>query len=709
MKDNFHPHFQSEISVCQIEKKKPVKVTRNVTIERALDEIQSGRFKSDIEVIRRLVSEHGHDDGKVKSAKKNLPAYTFSGKIDGLQAQAMQEKRFTHSGLMHLDFDHLENAVEIRDRIATDPFTLAAWVSPSGKGVKGLCIVPKTDQEGNHKKSFEVVSDYFKTKYELDLDQSCSNSNRLCYASYDPDLKINDQAREIDHKPKNDRKPPPKKKRKDVGFTPPPHEGIHAWLPKAVWERRKAGMSREQAEADLLAYDGTMRRAFQTDEVSRALDLAYKPKNLKRQNDYFHASSATFLIQNDEGRWLPLRSDSYKRYLKVVRGLYSSEEIDEETVRIQMENDVARYGALCGQDSGFYNKDGARILVTEDMDLIEQIEGLFPTIASIIKGLLVASEEPHIAEAQTHTFFGWMKSSVEALRAGRHQQQQALAICGIADCGKSLIQHQLITPCLAGRSADAMRYFLRDNDFNANLFAAEHLFLDDCRTQSKISTRLAFGEKIKTHTVGATIKSLHSKGKDEISVKPWWRITITLNDDPESLMVLPPLNENFDDKLIILRASRFDFPMPVTSTEEKEKFAQKIKSEIPAFLYWLINKYQIPEQYADPRRYNVVTFHHPYLKRSLESLAPEYDLLDLIDVTLEQDLSHGQVWISAEKLEERIRQLNPRRAEQVFTFRQSCGKYLQRLSVKEPLRIRSARTASERGWLITPKNDGCDG
>jgi hypothetical protein len=700
-------HLQSEISVCRIEKGKTVEVMRNVTISRALDEIQSGRFKSDIEVIRRLVSEHGHDDDKVKSAKMNLPAYIFSGKIDGAVKQAMEEKRFTHSGLIQLDFDHIQNADEIRDQIAADPFTLAAWVSPSGTGVKGLCIVPKTDKKDDHKKSFEIVGDYFKTKYNLDIDQACKNANRLCYAGYDPDLKINDQAREIDHKPRREQLS--KQKKKVVGFTPPPHEGINEWLPKAAWERRKAGMNREQAEADLLTYDGTMRRSFQDNEVSRALDLAYKPKNHKAQSDYFHAPSATFLVQNAEGRWLPLRSEAYKRYLKVVRGLYSSEDIDQETVRIQMENDVARYGALCGQNSGFYDKDGARILVTENMNLIEPIEGTFPTIASIVKGLLVASEESDIAEAQTHTFFGWLKSSVEALRAGRYQQQQALAICGIADCGKSLIQHQLITPCLAGRSADAMRYFLRDNDFNANLFAAEHLFLDDCRTQSKISTRLAFGEKIKTHTVGATIKSLHSKGKDEISVKPWWRITITLNDDPESLMVLPPLNENFDDKLIILRASRFDFPMPVTSTEEKEKFAQKIKSEIPAFLFWLINKYQIPEKYADPRRYNVATFHHPYLKRSLESLAPEYDLLDLIDVTLEQDLSHGQVWISAEKLEERIRQLHPRRAEQVFTFRQSCGKYLQRLSVKEPLRIRSARTASERGWLITPKNDGCDG
>jgi hypothetical protein len=414
-------------------------------------------------------------------------------------------------------------------------------------------------------------------------------------------------------------------------------------------------------------------------------------------------------VRNKAGRWLPFRATSYKRLLisrgksdKVEKGEIMSE-IDLEIVRVQTENDVARYGPLCGRNSGFYEADGSRVLVTEDMRLIEPIKGNFPTILAVLKGLFFQSETEEIGDAQLYTICGWMKSSVEALRAGRQQQQQALAIGGEKDCGKSFVQHHIVTPCLAGRSVDAERYFLRGNDFNSDFFGAEHLTLDDCHASTRIGDRLQFAAKLKGHTVGATVKSCHGKGKDAVTVRPWWRVTITLNDDPESLLVLPPLNEDFADKLILLRASRFDFPCPITTAAEKEAFERKLHSEIPAFLYWLLNEYKIPEKYADPRRYNVATFHHPELKQNLESLSPESELLDLIDLTLADDLRDGPKWITAEDLEQRIRaSSHHRRAEMIFTYRQACAKYLHRLSQKQPERVSKGRTSSANGWNIYP-------
>lgn len=448
--------------------------------------------------------------------------------------------------------------------------------------------------------------------------------------------------------------------------------------------------------------------------AAKVIDLA--ALEAERPQDYFHAPSETFLVRNDAGRWLTLKSASYRRIL-AARGLASKPgkgedmgEIDLEIVRVQMENDVARFGLLCGRNAGFYESDGSRILVTEDMNLIQPTPGDAPTITRVINGLFRNSESEAVGNAQIATFLGWLKSSVEALRQGRQQQQQALAICGERDCGKSFVQHHIITPCLAGRAADAVRYFLRGNDFNADLFAAEHLVLDDSRASTKIADRLAFAAKIKQHTVGSTVASLHGKGKDAVTVRPWWRISITCNDDPESLLVLPPLNEDFADKLILLRASRFDFPDPITSAVEKEKFEAKLRSEIPAFLDFLLNRYELPEKYVDPRRYNVATFHHPVIKECLESLSPEAELMELIDLVLFDGFNDGPVWISASDLENKIlASSHHRRAERIFTYNQSCAKYLHRLSQKLPGRVRKARTAAERGWFLSPKNDGCDG
>jgi hypothetical protein len=37
-------------------------------------------------------------------------------------------------------------------------------------------------------------------------------------------------------------------------------------------------------------------------------------------------------------------------------------------------------------------------------------------------------------------------------------------------------------------------------------------------------------------------------------LKPFWRLSITLNDEPENLLILPPLDESLGDKIMLLRA-----------------------------------------------------------------------------------------------------------------------------------------------------------
>lgn len=445
----------------------------------------------------------------------------------------------------------------------------------------------------------------------------------------------------------------------------------------------------------------------------KVIDIA--ALNSETAPDYYHAPSERFLVRNPAGRWMPFAVTSYKRLL-ASRGVATSREkgesmseADHRILQTQLENDIARYGPLCGRDSGFYQENGIRHLVTENMRLIEPEMGDWPIIRAMIQGLLVSGEDKVIGLAQLHAFCGWLQSSVQALRAGRYQQQQALAITGPKDCGKSFIQHSLITPALAGRAVDAQRFFIRGNDFNGDLFNGEHLTLDDCAASTRIADRLAFGARLKGATVGAAVGALHAKGRDAVAIRPWWRVTITCNDDPEALCVLPPFNADIEDKIILLRASRFDMPMPTETQEDREALAKAILDEIPAFLWWLIHAYELPEEFRDRRRYGVATYHHPELRQAIDGLAPEADLLDLIDSTIADDLAEGPKWITAEDLENRIRDRHPFRASQVFTYRQACAQYLRRLSVKHPERVTKGRTATSNGWWIHPKAPACGG
>lgn len=180
--------------------------------------------------------------------------------------------------------------------------------------------------------------------------------------------------------------------------------------------------------------------------------------------DYYHSPSEKFLVRNQAGRWLPHSMGFYRRIL-ASRGIKTKPaqgeamaEADHQILDVLNSFDVSGFGPLCGRNAGFIEEGGSRYLVTENMDLIEPKKGTCPTIHAVVTGLFFTSETEEVGTAQMHVFFGWLKSSAEALRAGRRQQQQALAICGEADCGKIAREHNEMSRQSreSGRSSSSM-------------------------------------------------------------------------------------------------------------------------------------------------------------------------------------------------------------------------------------------------------------
>jgi len=93
---------------------------------------------------------------------------------------------------------------------------------------------------------------------------------------------------------------------------------------------------------------------------------------------------------------------------------------------------------------------------------------------------------------------------------------------------------------------------------------------------TRITDRLRLGVAIKGMTVSTSLVSCQRKHRHPVNLPAWWRVTITLNDEPEALLVLPPLDEHIADKIILLRASRFTLPMPTDTTELRGKFWQTL-------------------------------------------------------------------------------------------------------------------------------------
>lgn len=267
--------LQAPISVCKINPDAPMFILRNVSVFDMLEEIRTGRYAEEIERVRELVASHGKDSDPVKAAKLQLPAFLLSGRIDGAVKAAMAEGRFHHSGLLQLDFDGVSDPEAMRDELATDPHVIAAWLSPSGEGVKGIAAMKPATNEDEHKAVFLAAESYFAAR-GWTLDKSCKNSNRLCFAGWDSGLKMSDaEPRIFQPLPKTDNGPQPPPRSNSKQFPEPPENGIHDWLPRAARWCESNGLTEAEAAAKLKSCEPRLRRKFSHNEVEDACRLVY--------------------------------------------------------------------------------------------------------------------------------------------------------------------------------------------------------------------------------------------------------------------------------------------------------------------------------------------------------------------------------------------------------------------------------------------------
>ena len=265
---------------------------------------------------------------------------------------------------------------------------------------------------------------------------------------------------------------------------------------------------------------------------------------------------------------------------------------------------------------------------------------------------------------------------------------------------KALLQN-LITFMLGGRAAKPYQFMSGLTPFNSDLFEAEHLMIEDEQASFDIRSRRNFGAQLKNITA-TEWQRCHAKNRVAISLAPFWRLSMSVNDEPENLMVLPPIDDSIEDKLIILRASRSSMPMPTANQGERKVFWKTLEQELPAFLQFLI-QWQIPQKLSS-ERFGITHFHHPEILQAIDNLAPEFRLLRLIDEELFGVYENGPSWEgSAEQLERSLCRDDSKcrhEARKLFTFNTACGVYLARLEKKYPERFEYSRSASTRTWKI---------
>jgi len=148
--------------------------------------IQNGTYKRQILKLRQFYGENRDEYTKLKS---QLPAVTFSGVFGERRKEQFLQ---AYSGVIVFDIDKLEDANTVYNELSKDPLVYSAWISPSNSGIKFLVLTTATAIE--HKLFFQTLRQHFEKSYNIQVDKSGSDITRLCYVSFDENLRINKQS-----------------------------------------------------------------------------------------------------------------------------------------------------------------------------------------------------------------------------------------------------------------------------------------------------------------------------------------------------------------------------------------------------------------------------------------------------------------------------------------------------------------------------------
>jgi hypothetical protein len=408
---------------------------------------------------------------------------------------------------------------------------------------------------------------------------------------------------------------------------------------------------------------------------------------------FFDDRGGCYFRRDVDGNYIKATAASARRYLRTLGFSAKSEDGSPSALERVLEfvetgQNVAYAAPLAGYKAGHYKMQGRRILVTSGPALINPTPGSWDTLAAIFEGLL--------GPEQCRWFYLWLKVGVEAVRHSRHRRGQALIIAGPPNCGKSLCQ-AIITELLGGRSASPFAFLCGRTEFNSETFAAEHLTIEDQAASSDPRVRKRFAAEIKG-LVANLVQRCHAKNREALNLSPIWRVSITLNDDPASLLVLPQWEDGLADKLMLFHARSFKMPVDTSTAAGEEMLWRQIRAELPAFVHHL-DGLTIPEEMKDSR-FAVRAYHNPELLDLMDAATDETKLLEIIDGTLFTDPQVGAWDGYARDLESALEGAPGLRA--LLAFSNTCGQLLGALARKTDRVKMLPKLHGFQRWQIIP-------
>ncbi len=218
-------------------------------------------------------------------------------------------------------------------------------------------------------------------------------------------------------------------------------------------------------------------------------------------------------------------------------------------------------------------------------------------------------------------YLAWVAHFYQQALAGRPGTGLALFVAGDGSIGKNFSTNAILGQLFGGHG-DASKFVTGKDNFIGNLLDCPIWTCHDTqRAADNMNGQNTFTQQLKRIIADRELiaRAMYKEGVDV----PWnGRIVVTLNTDPESLRMLPDLEQTILNKVLLLRAGDpriSDFP----SDEE-------VLAELPAFGSFL-RDFEIPAEIREPR-FGVVHWAHPDLLDAAHAESPTTGALEVLSI-----------------------------------------------------------------------------
>ena len=242
-----------------------------------IDAIRTGKYAAQVQAVRTALAAQGKD--AADELKKRLPGILWTGTFDRRANDGLRE----HAGFLCADLDGIPARVaELHDALRADPHVAAAFVSPSGNGLKAVFRV-RADAK-LHPGSFAAIRARMQTLYNVSPDEKAKDLARLCFVSFDPAAWWNPDAVPLEPLPEelpvarqappaNGNTLPPSAEEMLASGAPQGHRNATAF--DLACQCRDAGKTQSEAQGILAAFAGRCSPPLPEAEARAAVASAY--------------------------------------------------------------------------------------------------------------------------------------------------------------------------------------------------------------------------------------------------------------------------------------------------------------------------------------------------------------------------------------------------------------------------------------------------